>query len=310
MTSPNPLSTEKSIAFVIPCLNEAISIAAVIQDAKKYLPQAKIYVFDNNSTDKTAAIALENGATVIPVSKQGKGYVVRAMFDKLNEDIFIMLDGDNTYSLSHVKELLDPVLKGECDMCVGARLSDYSRKAFRGLHIFGNNLVRWLINNLFDCKLTDIMSGYRVFTKEVAKKTPVLSRGFDIEIELTIQMLQLDWEIKEVNVPYGSRPQGSYSKLSTFKDGFKVLWGVFKLFRDIKPLTFFGILAIIAMIISVGLGIVVIQDYLIDFYVRKVPTAIISMGFFVISIIFTICGIILNSAAEQHNRVLAILKKN
>jgi len=299
----------KTMAFVIPCLNEALSIGKVILDAKKFLPAAKIYVFDNNSSDETAQISRQHGAVVIPVRRRGKGYVIRSMFDKMKEDIFIMLDGDDTYSLAHIRELVDPVLAGECDMCVGARLSEHDHTSFRGLHIFGNNLVRWLINKLFDSNLRDIMSGYRVFTRELAKKTPLLARGFEVETELTIQMLLLNWEIKEVNVPYGTRMAGSFSKLHTFRDGFRVLWTIFTLFRDIKPLTFFGLIALFSLLLAAGLGGWVINDYLEDFYVDRIPMAIITIGLFVTSVVFTICGIIMNSAAERHGQILSVLKK-
>ncbi len=239
-----------SIAVLIPCYNEAATVQKVVRDFRRELPEADIYVFDNNSTDDTARLAREAGATVVAEKKQGKGHVVAAMFEKIDADFYIMADGDDTYPADRARDLLAPVLNGSADMVVGARQASDETLAYRRFHVFGNWLVRWLINLIFGARLSDIMSGYRAFTREVAANLPIMSYGFDIETEMTVQCLYRQWVLKEVPITYGVRPEGSVSKLSTFRDGFLVLFRILNLFRSYKPLTFFGGLGIFFFVLS------------------------------------------------------------
>lgn len=237
------------IAVLIPCFNEALTIRKVVADFKKELPHASIYVFDNNSTDDTAAIAAQAGATVVQEKKRGKGFVVASMLSNIAADFYVMVDGDDTYAADCVHKLLEPVLSNRADMVVGQRLSTYAMTAFRPLHVFGNRLVVNLINFIFSSKLTDVMSGYRAFTQDVALTLPVVAIGFDVETEMTIQLLYRHFIIQEVPVPYRERPEGSSSKLSTFRDGIRVLLKILGIFKAYKPLTFFGGLGLFALFV-------------------------------------------------------------
>ncbi len=299
--------TEPRIAILIPCHNEEVTIAKVVEQFRKELPMAAIYVFDNCSTDATAAVAKEHGAAVFNEPRKGKGFVIERMFDAVDADIYVMVDGDNTYGAEAVHKLIEPVASGEADMAVGARLSNYRGQSFRPLHVFGNNLVRRLVNWTFKAKLTDIMSGYRAFNKRVVRFIPVVSSGFEVETELTIQMLYYQMKIVEVQVPYQARPAGSVSKLSTFRDGFKVLWKIFSLFRAFKPLTFFGSAGLVLLVAGLLAGLRPVQDYITDpnHYVRHVPLAILATGLVLLSAGCFFLGILLHAVnwrfRELHN---------
>lgn len=242
------MSTPK-IAVLIPCFNEALTIKKVITDFKKELPHASVYVFDNNSTDDTAAIAKQAGAIVAREKKQGKGFVIASMLNSVVADFYVMVDGDDTYPAECVHKLLEPVVSNQADMVVGQRFSAYAKTAFRPLHIFGNHLVVNLINLIFSAKLSDVMSGYRAFTREVAVSLPVVAIGFDVETEMTLQLLYRHFIIREVPVPYKERQAGSSSKLSTFRDGIRVLLKILGIFKAYKPLTFFGSLGLFALFV-------------------------------------------------------------
>lgn len=237
-----------SIAVLIPCFNEALTIQKVVADFKRELPHASLYVFDNNSTDDTADIAKKAGAIVVREKKQGKGFVIASMLNSIVADFYVMVDGDDTYAADCVHKLLDPVLSEQADMVVGQRLATYTTTAFRPLHVFGNRLVVKLINIIFSSKLSDVMSGYRAFTREVADSLPIVATGFDIETEMTLQLLYRHYIIREVPVPYKERPEGSVSKLSTFRDGVRVLVKILGIFKAYKPLTFFGGLGLLAFL--------------------------------------------------------------
>lgn len=245
------------IAVLIPCYNEAATIGKVIADFQAALPEAVIYVFDNNSADGTGELARAAGAVVIHEKKQGKGHVVAAMFEKVDADYYLMVDGDDTYPARRARDLLAPVLAGRADMVVGRREALDHETAYRRFHVLGNRLVRTMVNLIFRAKLTDIMSGYRAFTREVADNLPVCAVGFDIETEMTVQCLYHRWVIQEVPVEYGARPEGSESKLNTFQDGLRVIFKILSLFRSYKPLTFFGGLAIALFLVAVVLGVTV-----------------------------------------------------
>lgn len=234
------------IAVIIPCYNEELTIGKVIKDFKNELPDATIYVYDNNSNDRTGDIAKINGAIVKKEFMQGKGNVVRAMFRDIDADLYIMTDGDDTYPACFVNDLIEPIIKGEADMVVGDRLSNgaYLKENKRLFHNFGNNLVRGIINKLFKTSLKDIMSGYRVFNKKFVKNIPVLSNGFEIETEMTLYALDKKYLIKEIPIKYKDRPNGSFSKLNTFRDGIKVIKTIFFVFKNYKPIIIFSFLSI------------------------------------------------------------------
>ena len=219
--------TQPTVAVVIPCYQEAVTIAKVVADFRRELPDARIYVYDNNCTDGTAEIAAKAGAVVRREKRQGKGYVVAAMFEQIQEDILVMVDGDDTYEASHVHELLKPVLRGDADMTIATRLTSHDEKSFRPLHVAGNQMVCGIINWMFHSHVSDIFSGYRVFTRESARQIPVTTKGFDVETELTLQALYRGQVIQEMPAPYRTRPEGSFSKLNTFSDGFRVLLRLF-----------------------------------------------------------------------------------
>ena len=222
----------------------------MVGDFRRELPEASIYVFDNNSTDGTGDLARTAGAVVIREKKQGKGHVVAAMFEKVSADYLVIVDGDNTYPAERVRELLAPVMAGKADMVVGCRRAADQPAAYRPFHVFGNWLVRRLINGIFGSDLRDIMSGYRALSRDVAMNLPIIAYGFDIETEMTIQCLYRKWVIREIDVPYRARPEGSVSKLSTFRDGLVVLFRILSLFRSYKPLTFFGGMGILLFLAS------------------------------------------------------------
>ncbi len=303
------INNKAKIVILIPCLNEEITIGKVIHDFQDAIPEAKIIVFDNNSTDRTAAIVRECGAEVIPESRPGKGHVVASMFRKVDADYYVIVDGDDTYSAEHVRKLLEPVMKEQADMAVAVRLAEYTATSFRPLHVFGNNLVRRLVNWIFKSNLSDIMSGYRVFSRELVQSIPILSSGFEVETEMTIRILDYGFRIKEVPLPYRERPEGSVSKLRTFHDGFRVLAEIARIAKAYKPFTFFGGIGL-AFILAGGIsGIWVILDYLEDEYVNKVPTAILATGFMLLGFGSMGIGILLNTISYRFRENMRQLHK-
>lgn len=303
------INNKAKIVILIPCLNEEITIGKVIHDFQDAIPEAKIIVFDNNSTDRTAAIVRECGAEVIPESRPGKGHVVASMFRKVDADYYVIVDGDDTYSAEHVRKLLEPVMKEQADMAVAVRLAEYTATSFRPLHVFGNNLVRRLVNWIFKSNLSDIMSGYRVFSRELVQSIPILSSGFEVETEMTIRILDYGFRIKEVPLPYRERPEGSVSKLRTFHDGFRVLAEIARIAKAYKPFTFFGGIGL-AFILAGGIsGIWVILDYLEDEYVNKVPTAILATGFMLLGFGSMGIGILMNTISYRFRENMRQLHK-
>lgn len=269
-----PVMKERhKIAVLIPCHNEEITVGKVIQDFRAQLPDAAIYVFDNCSTDRTALIAREHQAIVQHEARQGKGYVLEAMFDTVKADLYVLVDGDDTYPAEYVHDLLEPLKTGKADMTVGARLSRHTGESFRPLHVFGNRLVCKLINKIFRADLSDIMSGYRAFNSKVTQRIPVVSSGFEVETEITVQMLYYRLKIKEIAIPYRGRPEGSASKLRTLPDGLRILWKLFSLFRSVKPLTFFGALGLLVFLCGIIAGIPPVYGFIQSGYteVRRFP---------------------------------------
>lgn len=291
----------EKIAVLIPCYNEELTIKKVIDDFKKELPSANIYVYDNNSTDSTGLIAKNEGAVVRKEYRQGKGNVVRSMFRDIDADVYVLVDGDDTYPADEINKLITPILDGSADMVVGDRLSNgtYYKENKRGFHSFGNNLVRWLINSLFNSKINDIMSGYRVYNRKFVKCIPIMSEGFQIETEMTVFALVYGMNVKEVSITYRDRPEGSYSKLNTFKDGYKVLITLFDLFKNYRPLLFFFILSCLFAFIGLFVGIPVITEFIKTAYITKVPSAILAAGLFIIAFLFAVVGIVLDYLKNQ-----------
>ena len=289
-------------AVLIPCYNEELTIEKVIKDFKKELPDADIYVYDNNSKDKTAQIAKANGAIVKHEYRQGKGNVVRSMFRDIDAAIYVMVDGDDTYPAEEVHKLIKPVQEGRADMAIGDRLTNgtYQKENKRHFHEFGNNLVRKSINVLFNTKLKDIMTGYRVFNKVFVKNMPVMSPKFEIETEMSLHALDKKFIIEEIPIVYRDRPEGSVSKLNTVSDGMKVIKTIIKMFKDFKPRQFFWVIALIFVIIGLIVGIPVIVEFAKTGYITKVPSAILATGIMTIALIIGQCGVILDTVVKQN----------
>ncbi len=291
------------IAVLIPCYNEEKTITKVVTDAKNALPEATVYVYDNNSTDNSAKLANEAGAVVRKEPLQGKGNVIRRMFREIEAECYIMLDGDDTYPIENAPEMARLVLEDKADMVVGDRLSStYFTENKRPFHNFGNSLVRFSINKIFGCGIKDIMTGYRAFSYGFVKTFPVLSKGFEIETEMTIHAVNNNMYIENVVVDYRDRPEGSVSKLSTYSDGTRVLWTILKLFKNYKPFKFFTALALILTIVAVAVFIPVFAEYLETGMVDRFPTLIVC-GFVELAALqafFT--GMILSDIANQNRR--------
>lgn len=292
------------IAALVPCYNESLTIAKVCDDFKRYLPEATVYVYDNNSTDDTGQIAAEHGAVVVRESRQGKGNVVRQMLRDVDADCYVMVDGDDTYPIEQVREVIAPILDGTADHVVGDRLSNgtYAAENKRAGHGFGNDLVRWLIKVLYGFEYTDVMTGYRAFNREFAKTLPVLSPGFEIETELSIHAVDKNWRIAQVPIGYRDRPEGSESKLNTVSDGIKVLKMIFSLFKDYKPLGFFSLLALIFFVIGLALGVPVIAEFASTGLVPRFPTAILAVAFCGLAALMLVCGLILDTVVKGNRR--------
>ena len=292
-----------TIAVLIPCYNEAVTIRQVVQDYRRVLPEAVIYVYDNNSTDDTAAIAADAGAVVRHEYQQGKGNVIRRMFREIDAKCYLMVDGDNTYPAEYAPEMARLVLEKQADMVVGDRLSaTYFTENKRPFHNFGNRLVRWSINALFGSSIRDIMTGYRAFSYQFVKSFPVLSKGFEIETEMSIHAIDKNMRLETVVIQYRDRPEGSESKLNTYSDGFKVLRTIARLYRNYKPLAFFGLLALLLAVIGAILFIPVLLEYFRTGLVARFPTLIVS-GFVAIAAILSLfSGLILQTMVHKNRQ--------
>lgn len=295
------------IAVLIPCYNESITIKKVIDDFKTALPEADIYVYDNNSVDGTDKIAKEAGAIVRYEYRQGKGNVIRSMFRDIDADCYIMADGDDTYPAEYARQMVDLVTHNKVDMVIGDRLSStYFEENKRPFHNLGNSLVKFIINKLFHSDVKDIMTGYRAFSRDFVKTFPVLSKGFEIETEMTIHALDKNMLLKEIPVAYRDRPEGSESKLNTFSDGAKVLSTIATLYKEYKPFQFFGIVSIIFFIISVGIFIPIVAEYIHTGLVPRFPTLILAITFFLFSNLSFVCGVILDVIAKKSRQQFEI----
>jgi glycosyltransferase involved in cell wall biosynthesis len=287
--------THPDIAVLIPCYQEEQTISKVVADFRRALPQAAIYVYDNNCTDATAEIARQAGALVRREKRQGKGFVVASMFQQLDADILVMVDGDDTYDAEAVGALLEPILKGDADMTVAARLQTYADKSFRPFHLLGNRLICAIINWAFHSRISDIFSGYRAFTREAVAQIPVTAVGFDVETELTLQALYRGFVIKEIAAPYRARPEGSFSKLRTFSDGLAVMLRLFLILKSYKPLTFFGLCSLSLLGLGLAAGFRPVCEYITERYVYAVPSAVLAASLVLLSFFALGLGLILNS---------------
>lgn len=299
---------KSKIAVLIPCYNESKTIAKVVKDYKEALPEADIYVYDNNSTDNTDEIAKKAGAIVRYESKQGKGNVIRTMFREIDADCYLMIDGDDTYPSENARQMCNYVLENGVDMVIGDRLSStYFEENKRPFHNLGNRMVRGLINKIFKSNIRDIMTGYRAFSYNFVKTFPILSKGFEIETEMTIHAIDKNFTLKEIPVQYRERPEGSVSKLNTYKDGARVIKTIAILFEEYKPALFFNTIAACIFIISLILAIPVFIEYFKTGLVPKFPTLIVAGIMLVISLLLSVSGIILQVIVKKHKQLFEIM---
>ena len=288
------------IAVLIPCYNEEMTIYKVVSDFRRVLPEAVVYVYDNNSKDRTAEEALRAGAVVRREYKQGKGNVIRAMFREINAECYLMVDGDDTYPAEDARAMCDAVLQNGMDMVIGDRLSStYFTENKRPFHNSGNVLVRQLVNRFFRGNITDIMTGYRAFSYIFVKSFPVLSKGFEIETEMTIHALDKNFRLCSLPVGYRDRPQGSESKLNTFSDGFKVLMTILRLYKDYKPLPFFGLITAVLGVLGMGLFVSVFAEFTLTGLVPRFPTLIVSGFILMAALLSLVCGLILDTSGKN-----------
>lgn len=285
------------VAVLIPAYNEALTIAAVIRDFQVSLPEASIFVYDNNSSDDTADIARRAGAIVRTENRQGKGCVVRRMFSDIEADVYLLVDGDATYEAAAAPRLVSALLSGPYDKVNGARVTERAQ-AYRPGHVLGNRLLSGLVSRIFGSRGHDMLSGYKALSRRFVKSFPAASRGFEIETELMVHALDLDLPIMEIDTVYGERPPGSQSKLSTYRDGLRILGLILHLVRDLMPLQFFSVVAGILMLASIGFGTPVILTFIETGLVPKLPTAVLSVGLMIAGLLALVTGLILDSVAR------------
>lgn len=303
----------KRTAVLVPCYNEEVTVAKVVTDFRAALPDADVYVYDNNSTDRTAEIVTALAANDPQVHlrheyRQGKGNVIHAMFRDIDADCYVMIDGDDTYPAEHAPEMAQLILDGKADMVIGDRLSTtYGSENKRAFHGLGNSMVRSLINSLFNSKINDIMTGYRAFSRSFVKGFPVLSRGFEIETEMSIHAVDKNLRLLEVPITYRDRPEGSDSKLNTYSDGFKVLRTIFRLFREYKPMTFFSTLAVLMLLVGAGLLVPVLIDYFQTGLVPRFPSLIVSVSLAGMALLAWGIGMILDVEVKKHRQLYEVV---
>jgi glycosyltransferase involved in cell wall biosynthesis len=309
MQKQRPGLADLRIAVILPCYNEEHAIARVIRDFQEALPEAEIFVFDNNSTDRTAEIARSAGARVVNVALKGKGNVVRRMFADVEADIYLMTDGDCTYDVSVARQLAEKLLQEHLDMVVGCRVDKGEAENYRRGHRLGNRLLTGSVRRMFGGEFSDMLSGYRVFSRRFVKSFPALARGFEIETELTVHALELRMPWGEVDTAYGARPEESVSKLSTYRDGFRILKTILRLYRLERPLQFFGIFSIVFALASIGFAIPLLPEYLETGLVPRLPTAVLSTGLMLAALLTLGCGLLLDNVTlgRQEQKRMAYL---
>ena len=290
------------IAVLVPCYNEEAAVATVVADFRKVLPSATIYVYDNNSRDRTVEVAREAGAEVRSETHQGKGHVVRRMFADIDADVYVLVDGDATYDAPSAPGMIEKLLAEHLDMVVGLRV-DQSVAAYRPGHRTGNWMLTTFLASVFGEAFKDILSGYRVFSRRFVKSFPVLSDGFEIETELSVHALELALPVAEVATPYYARPEGSFSKLNTWRDGFRILGTILRLYRSEKPLRFFAAIGVFLMLVSIGLAIPVVVTYLEQGVVPRLPTAVLSTGLMIVAILSISSGLVLDTVTRGRREI-------
>ncbi|MGZ3773976.1 MAG: glycosyltransferase family 2 protein [Pseudobdellovibrionaceae bacterium] len=298
-----------NLAVIIPCHNEELTIAKVVKDCQKYLPQAQVYVFDNISTDKTAETAKNCGATVVYSPKKGKGNVIRHAFSTVEADIYIVIDGDDTYPIEEAHKLIQPVQSGNFSMAVGTRQEFHTEKAFRRFHLFGNKFFSKVVSLSFGKEISDMLSGYRVFSKEFVKLVPLRSQGFEVETDLTLQAISKNFDIVEIPISYRNRPQGSTSKLKTFSDGTLILKFIFHLAKDYRPLPFFTFASLSCVLLSLLAGYAPILEFIEYAYVYKVPRAVLAGCLMILAVVFLGVGLVLDSQIRYFNDQFILLRR-
>ncbi|WDD93096.1 glycosyltransferase [Burkholderia sp. FERM BP-3421] len=296
------LPGDPAIAVLVPCYNEAVTISSVVEDFKRALPNARIYVFDNNSVDDTARIARAAGATVRSVPDRGKGNVIRRMFADIEADVYVLVDGDGTYDAAAAPTLVQALVDDGLDMVVGTRVSA-ERAAYRPGHRFGNQLLTRCVSTLFGRTFSDMLSGYRVFSRRFVKSFPAHAVGFETETELTVHALELRMPVAEIATEYGSRPDGSESKLNTWRDGMRILLTIVKLMKTEKPLLFFSCIALLCALLSMVLAVPVLDDYLLTGLVPRLPTALLCSALMLLSAILFVCGLVLDTVSRGRAEV-------
>lgn len=300
------LARTPRVAVLIPCYNEEVAIAQVVKDFRAALPQAAIYVYDNNSRDRTAEVAREAGAVVRVERRQGKGNVVRRMFADIEADVYLLVDGDATYDARSAPTMVQTLLDEQFDMVVGCRTHTQT-EAYRRGHVFGNAMLTGVVAKLFGRSFTDILSGYRAFSRRFVKSFPALSKGFETETELTVHALELRMPVTEIDTPYGARPEGSASKLSTYRDGWRILRLILQLYKHERPLAYFSVVAALLAVLSAGLATPVILEYLETGLVPRFPTAILSTGIMILAFLFFIAGVILETVTRGRQEIKRLL---
>jgi glycosyltransferase involved in cell wall biosynthesis len=296
------------VAVLIPCFNEATTIGQVVTDFKSEDPSLEVYVYDNNSTDNSASLAMKAGAIVVPEYRQGKGFVIRSMFRDIEADCYVMVDGDSTYLATDALRLSEQVLTGRADMVIGDRLStSYFSQNRRALHGLGNRLVRFLVNRIFHSDIHDIMTGSRAFSRRFVKSFPVLSSGFEIETEMTIHALDKDFLLQEVPITYRDRPEGSTSKLHTLSDGTRVIRTILSLFKDYRPFAFFGLIAVALFVLAIGLFLIPFGEYLETGKVARIPLLITSVGLGIGALLSLVCAVVLDAVRKQSRQFYELL---
>jgi glycosyltransferase involved in cell wall biosynthesis len=298
------------IAVLVPCFNEEAAVATVVKDFRNALPSAQIYVYDNNSSDRTAVVAREAGAEVRSERRQGKGHVVRRMFADIDADIYVLVDGEATYDAPSAPSMIDALLADHLDMVVGLRL-DQSEAAYRRGHRTGNWMLTSFLSSVFGQAFKDILSGYRVFSRRFVKSFPVLSDGFEIETELSVHALELALPVAEIETPYYARPEGSFSKLNTWGDGLRILGTILKLYRSEKPLRFFTAIGVFLALVSIGLAVPIVVTYLESGLVPRLPTAVLSMGLMIVALLSVSSGLVLDTVTRgrREMKLLAYLSQ-
>src|SRR5262245_32675508 len=299
------------VAVLVPCFNEEAAVATVIRDFRQALPSAQIYVYDNNSRDRTAAVAREAGAEVRSERRQGKGHVVRRMFADVDADVYVLVDGDATYDAPSAPRMIEQLVHRHLDMVVGLRV-DQEQAAYRRGHRTGNRMLTGFLSVVFGQAFKDILSGYRVFSRRFVKSFPVLSDGFEIETELTVHALELAMPVAEIETPYYARPDGSVSKLNTWGDGFRILRTILRLYRTERPLRFFSAIGIFLALMSVGLAIPVLVTYLEVGIVPRLPTAVLSTGLMIVAVLSVASGLVLDTVTRgrREMKFLAYLSQS